>query len=819
MPQSATATPDIFDEVGGSAPASPSSSSGDIFDEVGAAPEAKAELAKTPAELDFENKVQNAAIASVPKPAFLEGQPRAVDVLPGPFGFENEGGFGPPSKPGGKVPPLDVQRAIVGGLTDIATGGGMPSNEGAPPLGEPMAQGVRELETPGKRGTGALRVAATGAEALSPLMGPGALETGAAIEAAPTLTHAVLRALPMTGGMAAGYGASEAAGPVARKLGADPEQEQLVKDLAFWLPSVAGAILQPKFGAAVSPREVVVRGGVKVPVVGDVAAEVRIPRSQPPTPAGNIEEPIPDAPNAWEAAKGNLRPRTPLPSDDPAIASMAKAQAAETTAAKRAAGIPEPPQPTILDHPNAPPELQQNRIAPESIQRMATFVAGLPDAARDQAIQEAHGTLTAALTEMGKRGPVSMPDGTLSLIKSPEDASKIALGIINDAVKQHDKVSASLSGEGRGGKAPEAVSSPEAASWQVLKEEEPTSTQAAKPSAAPQESQQSALKKGDRVTLARDVKEGGKTLPAGTPVTIQYAHPNGLIVRAVTEDGTKISRGVGAFTKEVESGGGRPSSNAPVRNVPSGGTPATSAEASSGVRVPLESNGAEGGTLRGAGPGQHEQLPGGVPEGRSSGGNQPERTGKTPESQTPQPDRQEVKEAKVVYARHGETPLDQEGGNETVAGWSNEPLDDRGKAAAAQIAEHVKDAGVTQIVSSDLARAKQTADIIAKELGVPVTTDERLRPQHIPETEGKKVKEIQHIRDHYKEHPDEVPEGGESLNQFRERQDAAIAEIEKSANEGHKPLVVTHSTNLEEKFGTKPEPGGTDCARKGCECH
>lgn len=169
----------------------------------------------------------------------------------------------------------------------------------------------------------------------------------------------------------------------------------------------------------------------------------------------------------------------------------------------------------------------------------------------------------------------------------------------------------------------------------------------------------------------------------------------------------------------------------------------------------------------------------------------------------------------IVFARHGATKLDQEGSNETVAGWSDEPLDDRGVKSANEIADKLKDHGLTHIVSSDLHRAKQTADIVAKKLGIEVTTDKRLRPQHVPETEGLKIGQAKPIWNHYESHPDEKPKGGESWREFTKRQDEALKEVEASAKAGQKPMVMTHSRNLEAELGQKPEPGGIVIAKRG----
>lgn len=159
----------------------------------------------------------------------------------------------------------------------------------------------------------------------------------------------------------------------------------------------------------------------------------------------------------------------------------------------------------------------------------------------------------------------------------------------------------------------------------------------------------------------------------------------------------------------------------------------------------------------------------------------------------------------VILARHGETKLDQEGAKDTVAGWTAEPLDERGKKSAAEMAVDLREHQPTKIVTSDLERATQTAEIAGEKLGVPVTEDARLRPQRTPETEGKQMGEAKPIHDYYVDHPDERPPGGETFNEAKERQGAAI---EEAKAEGGKPVILTHSRNIEAEVGETPEPGG-----------
>lgn len=90
----------------------------------------------------------------------------------------------------------------------------------------------------------------------------------------------------------------------------------------------------------------------------------------------------------------------------------------------------------------------------------------------------------------------------------------------------------------------------------------------------------------------------------------------------------------------------------------------------------------------------------------------------------------------ILLARHGETddnvpPLRFQGQRDT-------PLNDRGRAQARELAERVAahDPPVASIVASDLSRARETAEIVAARLGLPVRADARLREGWRGEWEG-----------------------------------------------------------------------------------
>jgi broad specificity phosphatase PhoE len=59
------------------------------------------------------------------------------------------------------------------------------------------------------------------------------------------------------------------------------------------------------------------------------------------------------------------------------------------------------------------------------------------------------------------------------------------------------------------------------------------------------------------------------------------------------------------------------------------------------------------------------------------------------------------------------------------------PLNDIGKAQARALGEYLRGRPVSAIVSSDLARALETATLVGDALGITPTTDERLREFHL----------------------------------------------------------------------------------------
>ncbi len=78
----------------------------------------------------------------------------------------------------------------------------------------------------------------------------------------------------------------------------------------------------------------------------------------------------------------------------------------------------------------------------------------------------------------------------------------------------------------------------------------------------------------------------------------------------------------------------------------------------------------------------------------------------------------------LAIVRHGQAD-----GNTShrFIGWSDMPLDEKGVAQAEAVAPRLAAAGVSRIVSSDIRRAIQTAEPLARLLGVEIEVDPRFR--------------------------------------------------------------------------------------------
>lgn len=147
----------------------------------------------------------------------------------------------------------------------------------------------------------------------------------------------------------------------------------------------------------------------------------------------------------------------------------------------------------------------------------------------------------------------------------------------------------------------------------------------------------------------------------------------------------------------------------------------------------------------------------------------------------------------IYIVRHGKTKLNNQSdlSVDRERGWSNVPLTAEGRQEAQRAALKLKTKGIEAIVSSDLERAKQTAQIIGKVLGIKPEFSSKLRPWNLGDLTGKVMTEATPQIAAYAKKPDEVVPGGESFNTFCERAFQGFAECV-GAHPDETLLVVCH---------------------------
>lgn len=151
----------------------------------------------------------------------------------------------------------------------------------------------------------------------------------------------------------------------------------------------------------------------------------------------------------------------------------------------------------------------------------------------------------------------------------------------------------------------------------------------------------------------------------------------------------------------------------------------------------------------------------------------------------------------ILLARHGETDDNIE--PIRIQGRRDTPLNDTGRAQAAELAERVSGEGVASLWSSQLSRARETAEIVGARLGLEPVVDDRLAEGDRGELEGR------YWRDVAREEPQlyaawrragegfRFP-GGESL---REQMDRTLAALDDIRAAGPLPaLVVAHGGSI-----------------------
>ena len=145
----------------------------------------------------------------------------------------------------------------------------------------------------------------------------------------------------------------------------------------------------------------------------------------------------------------------------------------------------------------------------------------------------------------------------------------------------------------------------------------------------------------------------------------------------------------------------------------------------------------------------------------------------------------------IFLARHGETDWNRNG---IWQGWADPPLNDAGRAQARRLAEQLRETPFDAVYSSDLQRARETAELVAEPHGVPVISDPGLREIDIGSWSGLTRGEID------ERFPGGIRPDGETRDQHAARVLEAVERIAR-ANPERRILLVTHGGTMRALHG------------------
>ena len=147
-----------------------------------------------------------------------------------------------------------------------------------------------------------------------------------------------------------------------------------------------------------------------------------------------------------------------------------------------------------------------------------------------------------------------------------------------------------------------------------------------------------------------------------------------------------------------------------------------------------------------------------------------------------------------MLVRHGETEHNVAG---VLQGWNDSDLTAAGKGQVERLAQRLRHSGATALYSSPLARARATAEIIAREVELPIAEIDDLREMNCGGWEGRRFfgirEEEPELFRRWTEEADFPCPDGESHAGVRERVARGLARIEQEASGASgRAIVVSH---------------------------
>ncbi len=154
---------------------------------------------------------------------------------------------------------------------------------------------------------------------------------------------------------------------------------------------------------------------------------------------------------------------------------------------------------------------------------------------------------------------------------------------------------------------------------------------------------------------------------------------------------------------------------------------------------------------------------------------------------------------RLFLVRHGETDANL---NHYLQGTSDGPLNAAGKVQVERLGNHLKNIALDHVYASDLQRAVETANAIARVHGLIVEIDSQLREWNVGEMDGMPAAVyLKLIKETGKPLSQFDPPGGQKLSEVRERADAVIDKIV-ARHRGESVLVCSHGDFMRMMIGS-----------------
>jgi len=144
----------------------------------------------------------------------------------------------------------------------------------------------------------------------------------------------------------------------------------------------------------------------------------------------------------------------------------------------------------------------------------------------------------------------------------------------------------------------------------------------------------------------------------------------------------------------------------------------------------------------------------------------------------------------LVLVRHGETDWNRE---RRFQGHADTPLNDSGRRQAGELAALLRGDGLSAVYTSPLRRAKETASVVAADLGLDAHELEELREIDVGDWQGLTIDEVR------TRHPEQLDvawrsgwPNGETHEELAERVLPALLDLDRR-HAGERVLGVTHA--------------------------